>query len=274
MGATKIVVTESIIHPGLKVCRGKDWRWNDQDKGSGWGIVVGEERSDGWWRVDWDEGTPFYNYRVGAGGAYDLYVWEEDGMSKQGVMKEEDKPKTSNKFREGDVIRAISHGDFMLSEGIKVGEVYTVYQLHGGADYIRIRKDGLWIAAKHFQKEEEEAKIKPGDTVECISTEDYWVKQVRCKVGGLYTVYGANNATIQIRAGDYWMPVTSFKKVGSYTSPEAIESLKSNTNEHRTESVIEVCRAVSTIEGPKRRGSKVISGAGSGARGRIITSGY
>lgn len=71
------IVTEPII--GLKVIRGRDWRWGNQDHGSKYGEIYASTFS-GWARVKWynEEGKSldFNSYRVGAQGSYDLYYYE------------------------------------------------------------------------------------------------------------------------------------------------------------------------------------------------------
>ena len=59
--------------PGIRVRRGPDWRWGNQDGGKGKEGVVSTESasSKGWVRVTWDTGDT-NNYRFGADDAYDL----------------------------------------------------------------------------------------------------------------------------------------------------------------------------------------------------------
>ena len=61
---------------GMRVVRGPDWKWEDQDGPSpSEGKVVGElgcdSCGDGWVKVQWDHGKKF-NYRMGNDGKYDL----------------------------------------------------------------------------------------------------------------------------------------------------------------------------------------------------------
>ena len=61
---------------GLRVRRGLDWDWGDQDGGPGsLGVTLeGEGRVDsGWVNVRWDHGEG-NSYRVGANGKYDLMI--------------------------------------------------------------------------------------------------------------------------------------------------------------------------------------------------------
>ena len=56
---------------GVRVRRGPDWEWGDQD-GNGLGTTQSDE-STGWIRVKWDHGKT-NSYRIGKDGAYDLVV--------------------------------------------------------------------------------------------------------------------------------------------------------------------------------------------------------
>ena len=58
---------------GVRVKRGPDWRWQDQD-GGGPGTTVPGADEDGWVRVRWDRATRANNYRVGAQGSHDLVI--------------------------------------------------------------------------------------------------------------------------------------------------------------------------------------------------------
>ena len=60
---------------GLRVVRGPDWKWSDQDKGEGNLGTVVEVRSDRWVVVHWDHGSRA-DYRAGDEGAYDLCVYD------------------------------------------------------------------------------------------------------------------------------------------------------------------------------------------------------
>lgn len=64
-----------VVQPrvGLRVVRGPDWRWGEQDGGSGTvGVVIQDTSSkNGWCTVRWASGYE-NGYRVGDGGYYDL----------------------------------------------------------------------------------------------------------------------------------------------------------------------------------------------------------
>ena len=64
-----------ILLKGMRVVRGPDWKWNDQDQ-NGPGTVTqgsGESSSEDWVRVKWDHGSS-NGYRWGAENCYDLLV--------------------------------------------------------------------------------------------------------------------------------------------------------------------------------------------------------
>ena len=73
------------IEPGLRVVRGPDWKWDDQDGGEGCLGTVAEAPatahtqaatgSDGVVVVQWDAGNRC-NYRCGMDGKYDLRVYD------------------------------------------------------------------------------------------------------------------------------------------------------------------------------------------------------
>jgi len=79
------IVTEFI--EGLKVVRGRDWEWGDQDKGSIYGIIQRDLSSRGWVVVSWFDKNGKnltgnnYSYRIGGYGvdAYDLFYYEDNG---------------------------------------------------------------------------------------------------------------------------------------------------------------------------------------------------
>jgi hypothetical protein len=73
-----MVVDTRLVRPGLRVQRGPDWRWGNQDGGLGSiGVVQGEERH-GWATVRWPSGTE-NGYRVGDSGKFDLQVAGKHG---------------------------------------------------------------------------------------------------------------------------------------------------------------------------------------------------
>ena len=59
---------------GLRVVRGPDWQWADQDGGEGFvGTVAGLEETEGAVIVQWDMGQRC-KYRYGRDGKFDLRI--------------------------------------------------------------------------------------------------------------------------------------------------------------------------------------------------------
>jgi hypothetical protein len=69
----KVVSTKVV---GMRVMRGPDWKWDDQDGGKGsFGTVVDESASangEGWVVVKWDSSSSLCAYRIGAESKFDL----------------------------------------------------------------------------------------------------------------------------------------------------------------------------------------------------------
>ena len=70
------------LEPGLRVVRGPDWKWDDQDGGEGCLGTVAESPAGGTVSrategvvVQWDAGNRC-NYRCGSDGKYDLKVYD------------------------------------------------------------------------------------------------------------------------------------------------------------------------------------------------------
>ena len=73
-------VTRENFKLNLKVKRGRDWKWGDQDNG-GTGILVKDDE-DGWCKVKWDSSSSQNAYRIGKDGCYDLvYVGDGPGST-------------------------------------------------------------------------------------------------------------------------------------------------------------------------------------------------
>ncbi len=61
------------VLPGVRVVRGPDWHWGDQDGGEGCVGTVADREVGGKVTVQWDNGTRA-KYRCGEEGKYDLRV--------------------------------------------------------------------------------------------------------------------------------------------------------------------------------------------------------
>ncbi|KAJ1520472.1 hypothetical protein ONE63_003598 [Megalurothrips usitatus] len=69
------------IESSVKVCsrvvRGPNWRWDNQDGGPGVEGRVLKVKNTGWVTVEWPSGYE-NDYRMGAEGAHDLRVLDDD----------------------------------------------------------------------------------------------------------------------------------------------------------------------------------------------------
>lgn len=73
----EVPVTSKNVKIGLKVKRGRDWHYGDQDENSKFG-VISSAHGDKWYWVKWDKG-PQNAYRVGDDESKkcDLYIYKE-----------------------------------------------------------------------------------------------------------------------------------------------------------------------------------------------------
>ncbi|XP_021378315.1 E3 ubiquitin-protein ligase HERC2-like isoform X2 [Mizuhopecten yessoensis] len=82
---------------GMRVVRGVDWKWGDQDgPPPSMGRVIGELGEDGWIRVQWDTGST-NSYRMGKEGKYDLKLAEPPEMPDNDEDEDEELDIDSNK---------------------------------------------------------------------------------------------------------------------------------------------------------------------------------
>lgn len=74
MAASLRVRETKSVMSGVRVVRGRDWDWGDQDGGEGFvGTVVWQEGGSGRVTVQWDTASR-HSYSCGYGGKYDLRV--------------------------------------------------------------------------------------------------------------------------------------------------------------------------------------------------------
>lgn len=80
-------IVSMAIELGVRVVRGPDWKWDDQDGGEGClGTVADKEaRKPGVVVVQWDTGNRC-NYRCGIEGKYDLKVYDSGPAGKTTSM--------------------------------------------------------------------------------------------------------------------------------------------------------------------------------------------
>ena len=67
-------ILTAILSATLRVIRGADWRYGNQDGGPGGVGTILLTPSPGFVRVRWDNGQ-MHDYRMGASGAFDLYLF-------------------------------------------------------------------------------------------------------------------------------------------------------------------------------------------------------
>ncbi|CAH1268468.1 HERC2 [Branchiostoma lanceolatum] len=80
----------ALMKPGVRVVRGVDWKWGDQDgPPPGEGRVIGDLGEDGWIRVQWDTGST-NSYRMGKEGKYDLKLAEPPPLQEKEEEEETD----------------------------------------------------------------------------------------------------------------------------------------------------------------------------------------
>jgi hypothetical protein len=73
------------IDIGARVVRGKDWKWDDQDRGR-MGTII-RDSINNWVEVDWDyEDVSMFGYRIGEDDEYDLY-YAESNLNSSNIVK-------------------------------------------------------------------------------------------------------------------------------------------------------------------------------------------
>ena len=81
IGGVPLLPKAMEVEVGLRVARGPDWQWGDQDGGEGYlGTITGmggQGNDEGALpQVLWDYGYRSNNYRCGKEGKYDLVVYD------------------------------------------------------------------------------------------------------------------------------------------------------------------------------------------------------
>lgn len=84
---SNIIVTEDNAYVGMKVVRGRDWTYGDQDKNSKYGTITSVGHIKGRCRVEWENGHK-NSYSIGQFNSYDLYVYKDlsNPPVKQGIV--------------------------------------------------------------------------------------------------------------------------------------------------------------------------------------------
>ncbi|CAK9072411.1 E3 ubiquitin-protein ligase MIB1 (DAPK-interacting protein 1) (DIP-1) (Mind bomb homolog 1) (RING-type E3 ubiquitin transferase MIB1) [Durusdinium trenchii] len=120
---------------GVRVRRGPDWSWGDQDGGG-----LGTTRADpdpGWVKVTWDNGGT-NSYRVGRGGHYDLIVAQASSPSSQRNITVGSRVRFTEDSRNVDFAECPGT-DLSFS----VGDTCTVHEVRGDW-FIPTRWRNLW----------------------------------------------------------------------------------------------------------------------------------
>lgn len=222
MGATTIMVTEAIAFIGMKVVRGRDWTYGDQDKGSEYAriIAIGPPvTAKGWVRVKWENGAE-NSYRVYE--AYDLYLYKDD-------------PAKLLHWRDvnvGDWVEAVDLSKYYMDHAkIILGEKYQVkdkgtsldtHYTHPNGQFLLKDKNGqlvnggYWVGIDGFKKCDPPTIIpKHVDLTKPYTWKDApkrgsKVVRVssaigRLKVGGVYVVQDVNQGSILVVGEEtYW----------------------------------------------------------------------
>eukprot|EP00002_Diphylleia_rotans_P001660 TRINITY_DN10938_c0_g1_i5.p1 TRINITY_DN10938_c0_g1~~TRINITY_DN10938_c0_g1_i5.p1 ORF type:complete len:638 (-),score=94.40 TRINITY_DN10938_c0_g1_i5:335-2248(-) len=140
-------VTSDNAKAGLKVRRGKDWKWADQDGGAGKTGTLVQSDSAGWWKVKWDTSGNSNNYRVGAEGKYDLEY--ASGPPTPPIIPSTIPAPPSVKYSIGDSVQ-LAPGYESVKDAkdgpLKPGERGSVVQVDTSDDTVRVKSpDGrLW----------------------------------------------------------------------------------------------------------------------------------
>lgn len=81
---SQTMVTKKNYQIGMRVVRGRDWSWGDQDGGPGGiGTIIGESSTSGMVRVQWDAGRTDSYY---CDREYDLYFYVPEETSSEDLL--------------------------------------------------------------------------------------------------------------------------------------------------------------------------------------------
>lgn len=127
---------------GLRVQRGPDWNWADQDQ-HGLGTTIDYADSEGWIGVKWDNGLT-NSYRIGKNQCYDLMVVQAEVLRSKTfdliIMEEEASSRPAGS------VASSSEGPGP-SDNIQVGSRVKFIQRNENVDYIGCLGGGLstWV---------------------------------------------------------------------------------------------------------------------------------
>jgi hypothetical protein len=179
---------------GMKVVRGRDWKWYDQDKRSEYGIVSRHGDVNNWINVMWysADGKKLpgsYGYRIGDQGCYDLYEYEE-------------KYKSSTNFKTGDEVYMFKRGnndDWTYVGNVSDSELYSMNKrlvVKESEDVDDVDVDERWLTLTDPTGKEKSNVSYPS----CLFKK--WTGSVdKIKIGDIIP---AKVATMWAKAGDNW----------------------------------------------------------------------
>lgn len=117
-----VIVTSEIAHIGMRVGRGKDWCYVNQDIVNGCqvaGTIKAIATDAGSVIVDWDGGSKGMWYGTKEG-QYHLSIWEEDRKADGGYLE------FTSDIRVGDKLVFSRHLADSVSSGLTIGDIVTV----------------------------------------------------------------------------------------------------------------------------------------------------
>lgn len=145
---------------GVRVVRGVDWKWRDQDGSPpSCGMVTGELRN-GWIEVQWDHGGA-NSYRMGAEGKYDLQLAEDPQPTPP--------PNTSGEGSDVDTPNSLSSRP-SSSRGLGLA-ASLLRDLGNGGDAERLKQELARleeVELREYDDDEEEEDMTQWDTVVSI----------------------------------------------------------------------------------------------------------
>ena len=158
---------------GVRVTRGVDWKWRDQDGTPyGCGTVTGELRN-GWIEVQWDHGGA-NSYRMGAEGKYDLQLAKDSQPTPP--------PNTSGEGSDVDTPSSSSRPSSSRG-GLGLGLAASLLKdLGAGGDAERLKQElaRLEEAELRDYEDEDDDDMSHWDTMVSILGQD------TCSVYGMY----------------------------------------------------------------------------------------
>lgn len=233
MGRTSIMITPNIIYAGMRVCRGRDWKWDTQDTVNGVqqpGTIKSlAEPSAAWISVEWD-GKPgsSAHYRMGAEGCYDLFLWEDDSQTRLFSVSQ---------LKIGDKVTVADTEDqWMKKNDLSFGQVCTVTQIEGTE--MRVDHKDWWVSPKHFTRGSGNSTVIRGATINyCNEIAIGELIIVNSYNDSYITSWGlvidqevelvekhSNNTHIRIKGYTPWVKINCFrKKAGGYVPPSLPE---------------------------------------------------